>query len=156
MDIHPIGPFLEPVRKSLRVSRTPGEAFDLFTSQIGRWWPLLTHSVSTTRAVNCVIEPRVGGAVYEVRDDGIQVPWGTVVAWEPPHRFVVTWHPGRPADTAQELEVCFTDDAGTTRVDLEHRGWQTYGPDAERARSDYENGWKAVLASLTRFAERPV
>jgi uncharacterized protein YndB with AHSA1/START domain len=59
----------------------------------------------------------------------------------------MTWHPGRPSDTAQEVEVRFTAVSGGTRVDLEHRNWQAWGEGAAEAREGYvgEGGWGTVL-----------
>lgn len=64
------------MRKSVTVKRPVGEVFEIFTARIGRWWPLLTHSVSEARAVDVAIEPRVGGEIAEVRDDGARFAWG--------------------------------------------------------------------------------
>jgi uncharacterized protein YndB with AHSA1/START domain len=145
MSVERIEPYLEPVRKAVRVARTPDEAFDLFTAQLARWWPLATHSLGQARARDCGIEPRVGGAVYEVGDDGQRAAWGEVRVWEPPRRFVMTWHPGRAPDAAQEVEVRFLADGDGTRVELEHRGWQALGSEAPRVREQYDGGWAVVL-----------
>jgi hypothetical protein len=72
-----------------------------------------------------------------------------VLAWEPPKRFVMTWHPGREADGAQELELRFAAVPGGTRVELEHRGWQALGERARETRDAYDDdarGWPSVLA----------
>lgn len=145
MSVSRIEPYLEPVRKSVTVARPQQQAFETFTAGIGRWWPLRTHSIGEERACSCTIEPRVGGDVYEVDDQGARSPWGRVLAWEPPRRFVMTWHPGRAPDTAQEVEVRFVPDGTGTRVELEHRGWQTLGDRARATRDGYESGWLAVL-----------
>lgn len=129
----------------MTVARPLAEAFEVFTARIGSWWPLHAYSISLARAASCAIEPRVGGEVYEVRDDGERCPWGRVLAWEPPRRFVMTWHPGHDPATAQELEIRFSAEAGGTRVELEHRGWQALGGAAREARESYEGGWEAVL-----------
>jgi uncharacterized protein YndB with AHSA1/START domain len=141
----PIAPYLEPLVKSVYVARTPAEAFEVFTAGIGRWWPLAAYSIRQAHAVTCVIEPRAGGAVYEQDDAGARFPWGEVLVWEPPRRFVMTWHPGRGAETAQEVELRFDPEGAGTRVRLEHREWQTLGADAEEARAGYAQGWEAVL-----------
>lgn len=146
MTIEPLAPYLEPLRKSLTLGLPPGQAFELFTAGLGRWWPLRTHSVFQERAATCGLEPRVGGALFEQRDDGERSLWGTVLVWEPPRRFVVSWHPGREADTAQELEVRFLAEGAGTRVELEHRGWQSLGAEASESRSGYDRGWDGVLA----------
>jgi uncharacterized protein YndB with AHSA1/START domain len=140
-----------PVRMTVTVERPPLEAFHVFTSGIARWWPLRSHSVARAHAVSCVIEPRTGGAVYEVQDDGQRHAWGRVLAWDPPERLLLSWHPGRPAAVAQEVEVRFTAEGSGTRVDLEHRGWARLGADAAEARRSYEGGWQVVL--VTCFAQ---
>jgi uncharacterized protein YndB with AHSA1/START domain len=62
----------------------------------------------------------------------------------------MSWHPGRPLAVAQEVEVRFTPEGDGTRVDLEHRGWETLGVEAADARASYEGGWRTVLG--THFA----
>jgi uncharacterized protein YndB with AHSA1/START domain len=138
---------LAPLRVSTVVERPPVEAFHIFTAGMARWWPLRTHSVSRAHAVGCVIEPRQGGAVYEVQDDGQRQAWGRVLEWQPPQRLVLSWHPGRPAAVAQEVELRFTADGTGTRVDLEHRGWARLGTDAPEAKKSYDGGWRSVLGT---------
>ncbi len=136
---------LAPLLKVTTVGLAPAQAFELFTSGIHRWWPLGSHSVFQDRAVSVAFEPRVGGRLYETRDDGKEAAWGRVVAWEAPSRLVFTWHPGRDASTEQEVEVRFIEADGGTRVQLEHRDWHKLGGDAIEMRSAYESGWDPVL-----------
>lgn len=150
--VESLAPYLEPLRKSVTVLRSPAEAFEIFTSGIGRWWPLAQYSVFGSQARTCGIDPVVGGEIYEVRDDGQRCTWGRVLAWEPPHRFVVTWHPGREEDTAQEVEVRFVAEGAATRVELEHRGWAKLGDQAAERRGGYAEGWDAVLGHHYRSA----
>ncbi len=60
--------------------------------------------------------------------DGSQCDWGRVLAWEPPHRLVVTWQINGQwqydpdPQHASEIEVRFTPDGPEqTTVELEHR-----------------------------------
>jgi uncharacterized protein YndB with AHSA1/START domain len=147
VSVEPIAPYLEPLRKSVTVARPPAEAFRIFTEKIAAWWPLAAYSVSEARAASCCIEPRVGGLIYETRDDGERFPWGHVLVWEPPRRFVMSWHPGADPDTAQEVEIRFEPDGAGTRVELEHRGWQKAGAAARELRDVYEGGWSNVLGT---------
>lgn len=137
---------IEPVRKSIVVRCGVETAFELFTSRTGTWWPLQAYSVFQERAITCAFEARTGGQVYEVDADGQRSVWGTVRAWEPPRRVVFSWHPGRAADTAQEVEVRFSPEGRGTRVELEHRGWEILGPEALPTRQGYADGWEKVLA----------
>ena len=76
---------------------------------------------SRSRRSAVVLDGRVGGRVYEVieRRGGL---WGTLTAWDPPHRFAMTWHPGRDEKTAQDLELRFSPQGDATRVDLVAHG----------------------------------
>lgn len=154
MSVDSIVPYLEPVRKSVTVPGAPAAVYELFTSRFGEWWPLtLPYSVFGDAASECGMEPGVGGEIFELSRDGRRCVWGTVVAWEPPRRVEFSWHPGRTSDSAQTVEITFRALAGGfTRVDLEHRGWQRLGVDAERTRTGYDTGWDVVLRRWADFA----
>ena len=79
------------VRKAITVRCSVEHAFRTFTEGIDSWWPLATHSLGEARATRAVLEPRAGGRLYEVWDDGSVHAWGTIVAWEPPNRLAVSW-----------------------------------------------------------------
>jgi uncharacterized protein YndB with AHSA1/START domain len=138
------------IRKSVTVDVSLETAFRVFTEEIGSWWPLATKSVGQEDAVALVIEPQVGGRVYEQVRNGEEHEWGVVLAWEPPNRLVFTWHPGRGAETGQEVEVTFAASGDGTLVELEHRGWERLVATADEIPEHYESGWDEVLE---RFAE---
>ena len=138
------------VRKSLVVECTPERAFSTFTERIGEWWPLATHSVFGEDAETAVLEGREGGRLYERSRGGEESVWGTVTAWEPPRRLVLTWHPGRGEETAQDLEVRFEPAGDAIRVELVHTGWERLpGGGAEEA-ANYHPGWDVVLGRYVR------
>lgn len=148
---------IEPVKKSVLVSLSVSDAFELFTKRIANWWPLVTHSVGEEKAETCVLEGRKGGRLYEIQKDGTESVWGTILSWEPPKRLVFTWHPGRESETAQEVEIVFTPEDGGTRLDLIHRGWEILGEDAQKRRDNYDTGWDYVLGLyLTQTGKDPV
>jgi uncharacterized protein YndB with AHSA1/START domain len=137
------------VQKTVTVARPPEEAFALFTDGLASWWPLATHSIFKDRATTAVVEGRVGGRLYELNVDGKEGIWGTVRIWEPPHRVVYSWHPGRGEETAQEVEVRFLPASGGTRVEVEHRGWER----APEKRAGYHEGWDVVLGRYVAAAK---
>jgi uncharacterized protein YndB with AHSA1/START domain len=136
---------LAPVRRTLRVGWKPEEAFRRFTSGIADWWPLRSHSVSGDRAETVVFEERAGGRIYERSRTGEESTWGTVVAWEPPHRVSFTWHPGRDPKKPSDIEVRFVPEGTGSRLELVHSGWESFGPMAAKARRGYGLGWAYVL-----------
>lgn len=131
----------EAICKAIEVPVGAARAFRAWTAEIGRWWPLDAHAVG--RAVDCRIEGRPGGRVYEVAADGAEHLWGTVGVWAPPQRLVHSWHPGSAADDATTIEVRFAETAGGgCRIELIHGGWRD-GDQARRAA--YDEGWDGVL-----------
>jgi uncharacterized protein YndB with AHSA1/START domain len=133
------------IRKSVVVRRPVEEAFELFTTDIARWWPVQTHSVAQENAETVVVERREGGRFYERTRDGNEHLWGTVTVWEAPRRFACTWHPGRAEETGQEIEVVFEAHDDGTRVVLTHTGWEKLGPEMADSMASYDRGWEQVL-----------
>ena len=136
---------LPAVKKSVTVRLSVEDAFRLFTEGIHIWWPLASHSIGEEDAETCVLEEKDGGRLYEVLKDGTQRDWGKILVWEPPHRLITSWHPGRESSTAQEVEVVFTAESNGTRVDLNHRNWEQLGIQAKATRNGYVEGWDYVL-----------
>lgn len=138
------------IEKTVRVSARPERAFQVFTEQIHAWWPLRTHAVDTENSSTVIFEERQGGRLFERTTGGEEHVWGTVLTWEPPRRVGYSWHPGRGADTAQEVEVTFTADGDGTRVDVRHWGWEKLGDRLDETVASYTEGWDTVLA---RYAD---
>lgn len=136
---------IEPVTSEVEVELPQREAFEFFTSHLSRWWPLETHSVSGKRTETAIFELGEGGEIFELAENSEKVLWGTVLEFQPPERVVFSWHPGRPPETAQEIEVRFEATPGGTRVSLEHRGWESFGEGAGKTRELYVGGWAYVL-----------
>ena len=132
------------LRKSIAIACPAEHAFRVFTERMNDWWPFEGHSIFDGDAA-IVWESQVGGRVYERSSGGEEGLWGTIVSWDPPHSFAMTWHPGRGEETAQELAVSFTEEGGRTRVDLVHTGWERVGADAAERMSSYDGGWGTVL-----------
>lgn len=134
------------IRKTVTVPLSQQAAFKLFTREMGTWWPAITHSVAQSTAASAGMDDRVGGEIYEQTDDG-RVRWGTITAWDDPEGFSSTWHPGYGAELATQLTVRFiAEGPSTTRVELEHRGWEVHGESAEEAFRGYAVGWDPVLS----------
>jgi uncharacterized protein YndB with AHSA1/START domain len=141
------------VRSSVTVPLAPAEAFRLFADQMASWWPLATHSVYQSEATGIVIEPRVGGRVYETTDDGRTSDWGVISAWQPGERLAMSWHPGNEPGLATQVDIHFVAAAeGGTTVDLVHTGWEVRGADAPKIAAGYDDGWKFVLGRYAAAA----
>jgi len=146
------------LRKVVTVHAPSEVAWQVFTEKIGTWWPLATHKIGSAKAVDAVIEPRVGGRWYERGDDGSTCDWGRVLAWEPPSRLVLSWEISadwQHDPTLQtEVEVRFIAEGSGTRVELVHRHLDRYGDRRDQMRGifDSDGGWTALLDSFARAA----
>ena len=148
----PVGRSVAPVVKQVTVALDRQRAFALFTARVAEWWPLATHSVAGENALACAFEERVGGRLIETARDGTEHAWGTILEWDPPAGFAMTWHPGREASTGQHLEVTFAATERGTLVRLVHSGWERLADGGAAERDGYERGWDYVLGFFTRSA----
>ena len=143
-----------PVRQSVMVRVSQQRAFDVFANKIGDWWPVRQFSAGRDRVCAVTIDA-VRSLVYETWDDGSTIPWGELLVWDPPRRFVITWN-STPVVT--EVELGFAQLSSTlTRVSVEHRGWEALS-DAQLAEDcampggyqggAYSTGWRTILGQF--------
>jgi uncharacterized protein YndB with AHSA1/START domain len=140
------------VRKSLVVEAPLDVAWRVFTAKMGTWWPLAHYKIGKSPAIDAVVEPTVGGRWYERGEDGSTCDWGTVLAWEPPSRLVLSWDIGADwkfdPTLKTEIEIRFiAESKARTRVELEHRHLDRYGARRDEMRRvfDKEGDWGRLL-----------
>jgi predicted enzyme related to lactoylglutathione lyase/uncharacterized protein YndB with AHSA1/START domain len=154
---------IAPVNKVITVNAPQQRAFDVFTSQMDKWWPR-SHHIGGAPMVHSAIEPRVGGRWYVEHEDGTTTVPGTVKVWDPPHRLVHSWDINgawKPdAAVGSEVEVRFiAEGPNRTRVELEHRNFERMGEEGGRAMREAVNsdgGWNGILDQFRKVAEAGV
>ena len=145
------------VSSSVVVDAPIERAFKVFTEDFGAFKPP-EHNLLAVEIAETVFEPRVGGYVYDRGVDGSECRWARVLAYEPPHRLVISWDISphwqieTERDRTSEVEVCFIPETpGTTRVQLKHRNLDRHGDGWEGLREGVggDQGWPLYLQ---RFA----
>ena len=141
------------VRHEVVVEAPIERAFSVFTDGFGRFKPR-EHNIMAAPIARTVFEPRVGGHIVDVGEDGSECRWARVLAYEPPDRVVFSWDisPQWQVETdpemTSEVEVRFVpEDENRTRVELEHRHLDRHGP-GWQAVSDgvaHDQGWSLYL-----------
>ncbi len=145
---------IEPIRLSFEVECAPEHAFEVWTSRIDQWWPA-DHTVSGDDDATVFLERRTGGRIFERTPSGVEHDWGEVTVWEPPTRLGYLWHLRRDRADATEVEIQFIDRGdATTRVEIEHRGWEALGAQGEDWRDRNRGGWATLLPHFVS-ATRP-
>jgi uncharacterized protein YndB with AHSA1/START domain len=143
----------EPLQIAFEVRCVSDHAFEVWTTRIATWWPA-DHSVSGNPET-IVLEPRVGGRMYERSPDGTEHDWGEITLWEPPRGFAYRWHLGRDRDAATDVQIRFEElGPATTRILIEHHGWDHLGVDAENWRDRNRVGWETLLPHFRTAIER--
>lgn len=141
------------VRRQVTVNAPIEKAFSVFTDQFGDFKPK-EHNLMGSPIAETRFDPRVGGHIYDVAEDGSECRWARVLAYEPPERVVFSWDisPYWQLETdetrASEVEVTFVAEGpGKTRVELEHRHLDRHGPGWEGVRDGVagEGGWPTYL-----------
>jgi uncharacterized protein YndB with AHSA1/START domain len=146
------------VHKSITVDAPIDRAFHVFTQEMQTWWPP-EHHLLDAQLAEMVVEPRVGGDVYDVGTDGSKCRWARVLEYDPPNLFVFSWDINLEWEIETDLErtsevaITFTAEGeNRTRVELEHRNLDRHGEGWEKMRDAVgsPDGWGVGLG---RFAE---
>jgi DNA-binding transcriptional ArsR family regulator/uncharacterized protein YndB with AHSA1/START domain len=147
------------VRASIVVEAPIQRAFQVFTSDFGSFKPP-EHNLLGVEIAETVLEPHVGGYMYDRGIDGSECRWARVLAYEPPHRVLFSWdispHWQVEADPAKtsEWEVHFiAETPGRTRVELEHRNLDRHGEGWEGVREGVagSEGWPLYLQRYAKL-----
>jgi uncharacterized protein YndB with AHSA1/START domain len=146
------------VRVEIVVAAPLERAFSVFTEDFGAFKPR-EHNLLAVEIAETVFEPRVGGYLYDRGVDGSECRWARVLAYEPPHRVVLSWDISpqwqleNDPEKSSEWEVRFgAESPDRTRVELEHRNLERHGESWEVVRDGVagSGGWPIYLQ---RFAE---
>ena len=149
------------VHASIVVDAPIERAFQVFTQDFGRFKPA-EHNMLGVEIAETVFEPRVGGRLYDRGEDGSECRWARVLAYEPPHRVVLSWDvspqwqvEADPAKTS-EWEVRFVAETSQrTRVEIEHRNLDRHGGGWEGVRDGVggDQGWPLYLSRYAAVVE---
>ena len=148
------------IRTSIVVEAPIERAFKVFTEDFGRFKPR-EHNLLGVEIAETVFEPQVGGHLFDRGVDGSECRWARVLAYEPPHRLLLSWHldqefePDPDPARAGEVEVTFTREGEGTRVVLEHRGFERRADGGAQAAESVagEGGWSGLLAAYAEAAQ---
>jgi uncharacterized protein YndB with AHSA1/START domain len=148
------------LRVDITVDVPVEHAFQVFVERFDETKPR-EHNLLAVPIERTVFEPRVGGTIYDAGVDGSICTWAWVLAFEPPHRLVISWDIGPrwsietdPAHTS-EVEIRFVEETPQrTRVLLEHRHLDRHGEGWEGLTNlATGDGWPLYLARYRDLAE---
>jgi hypothetical protein len=145
---------IEPLRLTLEVDRTAAHAFTVWTSGIATWWPS-DHTVTGSPGLTVVLEPRVGGRIFERTESGAEHDWGEVTVWDPPSRLEYLWFLRADRSDATDVAISFVPTGGSqARVEITHTGWERLGTRGGAWRDRNHQGWSTLLPHYTAAVAR--
>jgi uncharacterized protein YndB with AHSA1/START domain len=133
----------EPLRLAFDVACSREHAFLVWTTKLSHWWPS-SHTVTGSSTAEIVLEPTVGGRIYERGPDGTEHDWGELTTWDPPARFGYRWHLRQDRADASQVDIAFIDEGDRTRVEIEHSGWDRLGAKGAHLRERNQAGWAGL------------
>ncbi|MDQ2959964.1 MAG: SRPBCC family protein [Candidatus Dormibacteraeota bacterium] len=145
------------VRTAITVEAPIEKAFSVFTDGMATWWPKENHIIEAELA-EMVLEPRVGGRIFDRGVDGSECVWAHVLAYQPPTQFVFSWDISSqwqietdPEKTSEVVVTFVAETPQRTRVELEHRKLDRHGEGWEQMRDSVgaDQGW---ALGMTAFA----
>ena len=144
----------EAVHLEVTVAVSATRAFQVFTEKFDQIKPREHNLLAPEPIAETVFEARVGGHVYDRGENGSVCRWARVLAFDPPHRFVIswdispTWQLVSDSAEASEVEVTFVPEGpDRTRVELVHRHLARHGQAWESLRDGIagDGGWPLYL-----------
>ena len=146
---------IAPIVHSTTVKAPPARAFELFTKHMGKWWGV-GQTMGQSPHRDMVVEPHKGGKWFEIDANGKEILWGTVAAWEPGSKLLLSWQINSKfafdPDFSTDLEITFVaaQDGGTV-IRLEHRNLERFGADTEKFASMLNSGWIGHLEAVKKY-----
>lgn len=141
---------IKPLKVAFVVACRPDHAFSTWTAKASSWWPV-EHTVSHEPGTEIVFEPRVGGRIFERTPGGREIEWGRIVDWDPPRKLRYMWHIATNPARATDVEIVFRElPDSSTRIEIEHAGWDRLGEAGQTWRDANHAGWDGVLPAFRR------
>lgn len=150
------------VRHDITVNAPLERAFRVFTERFGDFKPR-EHNLLSVPIEETVLEPHVGGRIYDRGVDGSVCEWARMLVVDPPHRLVFSWNIGTTwqlesdPSRCSEVEVAFTAESDDrTRVSIEHRHIERHGDGWDSVASGVggDAGWPLYLRRYGELLER--
>ncbi len=124
----------DSAKVSVFVDVAPGDAFEVFTREIGLWWRQgPRYRIAGKRRGTLFLEGGVGGRLFETFELSTgqkTIEVGKITTWEPPAKLAMEWRGVnfKPHEKTF-VEVSFEPSGEGTLVTVMHHGWSALPDD---------------------------
>jgi uncharacterized protein YndB with AHSA1/START domain len=140
------------VEQEISINASAERVFEAMTQDVSAWWGAPYLLTASPQAI--ILEPQVGGRLYEQSGSGDGALWATVTTIKKNERLELTGPVG--ASEALHSVVTFSlepkNEGEATLLKLSH---QAIGPFGEDTQANYNAGWQDLLGvRLKAFVEK--
>lgn len=139
---------IEPIVIEFEVAAPVETVFEAWTERCSSWWPV-SHTMSGDQHPEIVVQPFVGGRIFERSDSGEEFEWGEVLVWEPPSRLEYWWHIFLERDRATRVSLTFIGSGSGTKVTLVNDGFEVFGDGAAERVGRVGSAWAVITAGFS-------
>lgn len=137
------------IEQNITIQGSPERVFEALTEEISVWWT--APYVHNKEARGLVLEPEVGGRLYEDLGDNQGLLLATVVLLRRPHELRLMGPLGMAGPVQGVITLQLEAKDQGTLLKLSHRA---FGEVSEEARQAYSKGWEELLGTrLRNFVE---
>ena len=137
------------VEQEITIGASPERVFDALTNQVSAWWGAPYLLTDAPQAI--ILEPAVGGRLYEVSGEGEGALWATVTAIQKNHWLELTGPVGMSGAMHSVVSFALEPKGEATVVKLTHHAVGELGEDTE---ANYSAGWQELVGvRLKAFVE---
>jgi uncharacterized protein YndB with AHSA1/START domain len=140
------------VELELRIESPLEEVWQALVHDAGSWWHKDFFVTKEPEAF--VLEPRLGGKVYEDCGDGTGFVWFTVEGIQPPDYLYLVGHVrppyGGPCTSLVEVRLSAEADSATRLMISD----TVHGYVSDKMATSLDEGWKLLFGNLKAFVER--
>jgi uncharacterized protein YndB with AHSA1/START domain len=140
------------VSEKVSIAADSVTVFRVYTERMSEWWPWkgkyrYTFAPEGVEPDKLIMEPEVGGRLYEQFANGTEHQIGSVTVWKPHHEVAYTWEVEK-WDEPSTVTVRFLEEGGQTTVVVEHSNL----PDDATAMG-YSEGHREILGAFANLVE---
>jgi Uncharacterized conserved protein len=140
------------VHLEVTIAASSQVVFDALTKDIATWWgfPFLKRKDAQT----IVLEPKVGGRLYEVYGENEGALWGMVTAIKSGEELSLVGSMGMPEPTYGAVTFALEPQGNMTIIKFTH---SAFGRISQERKGCYTEGWKELLdVRLRAFVEQQI
>lgn len=140
----------DQLQRTIELNCSPEHAYKVFTQLTDLWWPRGHRKDSSA---TLVLEPHVGGRLFERSANGDEWTLGEIISCEPTKSLEFNWFPGSP-NAPTSVSIRFEGNASRSKILITHSAITAPANEIWPQRvALFEKGWDTILPAFKIHCE---